>query len=45
MKKTKQRKTKVKKRVGIKDLPPKTARDDEVRGGADPINEARIKRL
>jgi hypothetical protein len=37
--------TKAKKKVTIKDLPAKSAREDAVRGGADPINGARIKKL
>ena len=46
MKKSKgQAKDKTKKKVTIKDLPAKSAREDAVRGGADPISDSRIKRL
>jgi hypothetical protein len=32
-------------KVKIKDLPAKPAREDAVRGGADPINSGKIKKL
>ena len=46
MKKAKgQAKDKTKKKVAIKDLPGKAARDEAVRGGADAIAGARIKKV
>ena len=33
------------KKVAIKDLPAKPAREDAVRGGAEPVGVARIKNL
>ncbi len=45
MKKAKrQAKDKTKKKMAIKDLPARPARDEAVRGGADAINTAKIKK-
>jgi hypothetical protein len=36
---------KAKGKVKIKDLPAKPAREDAVRGGAEPVNGSKIKKL
>jgi hypothetical protein len=43
--KSKGRKRLAVKKVAIKDLPGKPAREDAVRGGAEPVGAGRIKKL